>query len=198
VKQFGIVLVVVGLLWGVVAYNMPTTVTAKTDSMRIGSTYIPSSSAEVHNIGLMESRRNHLMLAGLTTLAGVILFGFGSVSVRDAPANRAFLRPCPSCAEAIQPAAVRCRFCGAEVEKADTVQEAPEATTQDETIVNSLIERAIANDIEGALALIASGADPYKEGTAAYESYSALDHARLGGHTHLQNAMIEAASGRRA
>lgn len=103
-KQLGVILVVLGLIGGGIAYSMPTTV--------------PSRFGEVVNINLIESRRNHLMMAGLTTLVGVILYGFGSVSVR----SHATLRPCPVCAEEIQPSAVTCRFCGADVPKVDPAE----------------------------------------------------------------------------
>ena len=110
-KGFGIVLTFAGLLWAVLAFNMDTTVT--TDPRRIGSGEFAISvpSVTVNNIGLMEQRRNHLMLAGLTTLLGVLLIGFGSLSV-DRNEEHGVLKPCPVCAEKIQQAALKCRFCG--------------------------------------------------------------------------------------
>ncbi len=72
-KIFGIVLLVVGSLWALVAFNTDTTV--RTESQFIGSTYIPSQ--KVHNIGKMDERRNHLMLSALVIVVGVILFAVG-------------------------------------------------------------------------------------------------------------------------
>ena len=48
---------------------------------------------------------------------GVVLFGFGSVSssVSKNEAATDGLKPCPICAERIQPAAIKCRFCGSEL-----------------------------------------------------------------------------------
>lgn len=72
-KTLGIVLLMVGSLWALVAFNTDTTV--ETESLFIGSTYIPSR--QVHNIGKMDERRNHLTLSALVVVVGVILFAFG-------------------------------------------------------------------------------------------------------------------------
>ena len=115
-RAFGIFLVVAGLIWAIVAFNMDTTVTTEARSERYGSgeyaINVDVPSVTVQNLGLMETRRNHLMFSGLTVLIGVVLIGFGSIS-RTSPS--ADLRACPTCAELIQPAALKCRFCGAEL-----------------------------------------------------------------------------------
>lgn len=120
-RTFGVFLVFVGLIWAVVAFSMSTTIT--TDSETIGSgeysVYVPSQT--VHNIGLMEERRNHLILSGLTVLAGVILVGFGSMARQGEPGG-ANLKPCPLCAELIQPAAMKCRFCGCDLPDSFRIQ----------------------------------------------------------------------------
>jgi hypothetical protein len=115
-RALGIFLIIVGLVWAVVAFNMDTTVTTESRSETYGSgeyaVDIDIPSVTVQNLGLMEARRNHLMFAGLTLLIGVVLVGFGSISrQKDAPD----LRPCSVCAEPIQPAALKCRFCGADL-----------------------------------------------------------------------------------
>ena len=74
-RDIGIVVVIIGIVWAIYAFNLDTTVT--TPGFSSGSIHI--ASAEVHNIGLMENRRNHLMLAAFTTLVGIVLFGFGSL-----------------------------------------------------------------------------------------------------------------------
>lgn len=76
----GMVLIIIGLLWLLLAWNMDVSVS--TGGRSIGDYYIPSS--RVVNVGLMDDRRNQLMLGGLITLAGVILLGFGSLRVAGA------------------------------------------------------------------------------------------------------------------
>jgi hypothetical protein len=66
----------------------------------------------VQNIGLLDARRNELMFSGLTIIVGVLLIGFGSFQSSSADAK---LRPCPICAEAIQSAALKCRYCNADL-----------------------------------------------------------------------------------
>lgn len=73
-KRFGILLLLVGSLWALVAFNTDTTVA--TEGFVIGDTYIPSK--KVHNIGMMDERRNSLMLSGLVVIVGVILFSVGN------------------------------------------------------------------------------------------------------------------------
>lgn len=74
-KNTGILLLVVGFIWLFLALRMNTTVT--TGGEMVGSIWVPSRT--VHNIGLQDERRNQMLLGGLVTLAGVLLFGFGSI-----------------------------------------------------------------------------------------------------------------------
>lgn len=78
-KIFGIFLAAVGLVWVLQAWNMNTVV--ETESKSIVGIYVPSQ--KVHNVGLMETRRNHLMLASVTVIVGVLLIGFGVLSGRN-------------------------------------------------------------------------------------------------------------------
>ncbi len=73
--RVGYIFVVVGLVWCWFAFSADATV--RSEEKYIGNIHVPS--ARVHNIGLMEDRRNHLLLAGLTILVGVLLVGFGSL-----------------------------------------------------------------------------------------------------------------------
>ncbi|MBI2354933.1 MAG: hypothetical protein HYV06_07880 [Deltaproteobacteria bacterium] len=78
-KKFGICLMITGVVWCFYAFNMKTSI--ETDSRVIGSgpysVYVPSQS--VHNLDLADQKRNHLIGAGIVTIVGAILFGFGSL-----------------------------------------------------------------------------------------------------------------------
>lgn len=150
--DFGKIFVLIGAIWGVIAFNMDTTVA--TESKFIGDTYIPSR--QVHNIGKMEDRRNHLMLAGLMIIAGVILFAVGS---RKSPiAQSDDTRKCPFCAEMVKEEAKICKHCGKELppvpkrldrllvtEVADG-SEASRRGIQVDDILNSFNDQPIKND----------------------------------------------------
>ena len=124
-RGFGVVLLIAGTLWGFIAFNGDTTVT--TEGKYIGGVYIPSQT--VHNIGKMDERRNHLMVAGLMIVVGVILFALGKES---APSNthRAKegitekTRKCPYCAESVKAEAVICRFCQRDLPPLPTIETA--------------------------------------------------------------------------
>ncbi|MBN8448872.1 MAG: hypothetical protein J0M13_07690 [Candidatus Accumulibacter sp.] len=73
-KTSGLLLLAIGLIWVAIAFNIDTTVT--TDGQFVGGSYYPGKS--VHNIGKMDERRNHLMIASLLVIVGVVLFAFGS------------------------------------------------------------------------------------------------------------------------
>lgn len=100
-KGFGIFLVIAGIVWALVAFNIDTSV-----STAYGS---------VNNIGLMKTQSNNLMFAGLTILIGVVLIGFGSSSTSKQEVSAHGLKACPFCAEQIQPAALKCRFCNTDL-----------------------------------------------------------------------------------
>jgi len=63
-----------GLIWGVWAFNLDTTVTTMPNFFNDGS-YIPSVTVE--NISLMKKQQNYLIGAGVATIIGVILFAMG-------------------------------------------------------------------------------------------------------------------------
>ena len=65
-KQLGGFVVFVGIVWAIIAFNLSTTVHA--------------SGIDINNLGLMDDRRAHLMFSAVSIVAGVILFGFGSIS----------------------------------------------------------------------------------------------------------------------
>lgn len=64
-KISAIILIALGLLWGLIAFNMEVTVQ--------GAAFTAN---RIYNEGLMEQRRIHLGIAETLSLAGVILLGF--------------------------------------------------------------------------------------------------------------------------
>lgn len=113
-KDLGIVLLVIGIVWAVVAFNMQTTITSPSQSFGSGDYKIQTPQVTVNNIGLMDRRRNHLMFAALTILAGVVFIGFGTVAKKpqDESSN---LVTCPYCAELVKAEAVVCKHCGRDI-----------------------------------------------------------------------------------
>lgn len=61
-------------------------------------------------------------VGGILGLIGLLMVVLAPSKIQPTagsmPAATGSLRPCPQCAELIQPAAVKCRFCGADVEPA--------------------------------------------------------------------------------
>jgi hypothetical protein len=66
---FGWVILVAGVIYTIIAFNLKATVTS-TSAFSVGS--------EIYNTGLMDERRNHLSVAELIALSGVIFIGFGA------------------------------------------------------------------------------------------------------------------------
>lgn len=114
-KILGAALVIVGLAWALIAFNMSTTVEAGGERIGSGAFTVDIPRVTVNNLGLMERRRNHLMMAAVTILAGIILFGFGTVSIPQQITTDEKQRTCPFCAEVIKAEAKVCRFCQREL-----------------------------------------------------------------------------------
>lgn len=71
-KSFGVICMFFGIVLLVIAFNVDVSLEVPGD----GAYGLPR---RVNNIGLMDQRRNYIILAGLQTLCGVIFIGFGSV-----------------------------------------------------------------------------------------------------------------------
>lgn len=147
-KAIGGVLIGLGLVWLGWAAMLDTTVVvmSQTYSMPTG---------RVHNLGLMERRRTHLMLAGGTILVGTILMGFGSLRRQDTSDDLDDdLRVCPHCAEYVQAEAIYCRYCKRDI---------PALTTDAED----------ASDLEDDAGMVDGGSEP-DPGAGVRHSYRDL------------------------
>ena len=113
----GIIFLMLGLIWGVLALKMDTTVETGGDRTGVGLYSVDIPRTRVHNPGLMEERRNDLIMACVAVVGGILLFGFGSVS-KPVPADET--KPCPYCTEPIKKQAKICRFCQKEVQQVGT------------------------------------------------------------------------------
>ena len=73
-KTIGVLLLLVGIAFGIYSYRMVTTITTESRSLGYG---IEVPSMTVNNIGLMEDRRNNLMISGVIVLVGAIFTAIG-------------------------------------------------------------------------------------------------------------------------
>lgn len=105
-RGFGVFVLIIGVLALIGAMSMDVTVS--------------TGMGRVNNLGLMSDRQNFTMVAGLVVLAGLlmaILGGRKSISpTSSASVIEHDTRACPFCAETIKNAAIKCRFCGADVD----------------------------------------------------------------------------------
>jgi hypothetical protein len=120
-KAIGIALMIVGVLWGLVAFNMKTSIETEARSFGTGEYSVHIPSQNVHNLDLADRRRDHLILAAVLFLSGSVLFGFGSMQktngqhTNNTERNTEAIRKCPYCAETVKAEARICKHCGKEL-----------------------------------------------------------------------------------
>lgn len=76
---------------------------------------VPTGLGRVNNLGLMSDRSNLTLTGGIITIAGLLMVIFGRKASQPEPQEAVDTRACPFCAETVKAAAVRCRFCGADL-----------------------------------------------------------------------------------
>lgn len=106
-RGFGIVVLIAGVLWMVVAAGSDVSVAT-------------GMGGRVNNLGLMAQRSNMTMIGGFIAMSGLLMLIFGGRKAASAEPEVVVVqedaRPCPFCAEPIKHAAVLCKHCGSAVE----------------------------------------------------------------------------------
>lgn len=113
-KGVGGLLIGIGCVALLISWGVDTTVETGGEVIGYGahSTYVPRS--RVHNIGLVEQRRNYLMISSLVTVVGVLLFGFGTLAENQAKATQPPSGPrCPKCNGVLEGTPELCKHCRA-------------------------------------------------------------------------------------
>lgn len=101
-RAIGILGIVIGGIWAIVAFNIDTSVS--------------SGFGRVNNMGLMAEKQNHLMMSAAVLIISVLLFVFGKRSAKVAETEAGpGTRACPFCAELIKVEAIKCKHCGSDI-----------------------------------------------------------------------------------
>ncbi len=112
----GIGLILAGAFGAVAAWNMNTTV--RSEDLYLGGQLIPGKT--VHNIGLMDERRNYLIGSSVAIIAGVLSFGFGVLATNQVKATIANGGShCPVCNGLLDGAPQLCKHCRTELSWVD-------------------------------------------------------------------------------
>lgn len=112
-KAIGVIALVIGILVTIVAFNMDATVAT-------------DFGGRVNNIGLMDQRRNFIIVGSLIVIVGVLFTGFASMGNRGtSEKDEVGYRACPYCAESIRVEAKLCKHCQRELPSAVTEVKIP-------------------------------------------------------------------------
>lgn len=164
-KQMGLLLVVLGLIGGAAAFSMDVSVEAGGERFGSGAFAITIPKTRVNNLGLMEDRRNYMAASGLAVLAGVILFGFGSLQQTASVAS--VKEPVPEKSEMDLARELAIKIAAGRAPSAGDIESLVKAAAVDSSLVcltnkvtgDSLLHFAARADLDSeARALIALGA----------------------------------------
>lgn len=82
-RTLGMVFLLIGVVWGGVALNLPTTIQVPGQNVGSGEFQVSIPSIEVHNLDLANRRQTQLIMAGLIAIVGSIFIGFGAVASQN-------------------------------------------------------------------------------------------------------------------
>ncbi|SFU43954.1 hypothetical protein [Xenorhabdus koppenhoeferi] len=102
-KNFGIFLLVVGVLAVFASFNMDVSVAT-------------GYGGRVNNIGLMAQRENLLLISCFIVLCSLLLVIFGGKRSLNGDSKSNQIK-CPFCAEQINVEAIKCKHCGSDVQE---------------------------------------------------------------------------------
>ena len=86
-KITGMILIAIGLIWGIIAFNIDTSVEVGGDVIGVGEYSVHVPKTRVNNIGLMNEKQNHIIGAGLILLIGVLFFIVGTLKKENEQEN---------------------------------------------------------------------------------------------------------------
>ncbi|CDH26355.1 hypothetical protein [Xenorhabdus bovienii] len=102
-KNFGIFLLVIGVLAVFASFNMDVSVAT-------------GYGGRVNNIGLVAQRENLLLISCFVVLCGLLLAIFGGKKTLNGDSKNNQMK-CPFCAEQINVEALKCKHCGSDVQE---------------------------------------------------------------------------------